>query len=120
MRPAPLTRPAGRPSLADEFDSVAAENADAGPRAGKTLLVLLMLVLAAATFSYLSAYAVSDALVSADVLKPPSAGPDPRPRWMAVTFAGVMGAFLAVGLTARLASGRQLRRIDAMTDDGAV
>lgn len=104
------------PRLVDDLD--AADATAAPPRAGKTLPVLLMLVLAAATFSYLSAYAVSDALVSADVLKRWPAGTDPRPRWMAVTFAAVMSCFLVAGTAARALSRRQLRRIDAMSEEG--
>ena len=76
-----------------------------------------MLVLAAATFSYLWAYAATDALVAADVMPRWADGTDPRPRRLAVTFAGVLGAFLVAGTTARLLSGRQLRRIDAMTEE---
>jgi len=87
------------------------------PPKSRTLLVLLMLVGAAATFSYLWAYAVPDALIAADVLRRWPEGADPRPRRMAMVFAGVLGAFLILGVVARLLSGRHLRRIDAMSDE---
>jgi hypothetical protein len=85
-------------------------------RAG-TLVVLLMLVLAAGTFSYLWAYAVTDALIEAGITSPWAAGTDPRPRRLGVAFAGLLGAFLVVGMVARVLSGRQLRRIDAMAEE---
>jgi TRAP-type C4-dicarboxylate transport system permease small subunit len=85
-------------------------------RGARTLFAMLVLVSAAATFSYLSAYAVSDALVSADVMKRWPDGSDPRPRNMACVFAGVLTFFVAVGVIARTLTGRQLRQIDAMSD----
>lgn len=86
------------------------------PRRFGTLLVLLMLVLCAATFSYLWAYAVPDALMSADVVARWPAGSDPRPRRLGITFASVMTCFLGLGIAARVLSGRQLRRIDAISE----
>ena len=80
----------------------------------RTLLVLLMLVVAAAAFSYLWAYAVPDVLIANDLLSRWPEGTDPRPRRLGVTFAGMMGAFLMLGMTARFVSSRQLRSIDAM------
>lgn len=83
----------------------------------RTLAVLMVLVTAAATFSYLWAYAVTDALVMADVMPRWADGTDPRPRRMGTTFAGLLGAFVLAGTAARVLSGRQIRRIDAMTEE---
>ncbi|HEX8912725.1 MAG TPA: hypothetical protein VF796_10235 [Humisphaera sp.] len=87
------------------------------PRKPKALVVLGMLVAAAAAFSYLSAYALVDALVAADIVHrwPPDA--DPRPRWLAVTFASVLAAALAAGFVFRTVSQRHLRQIDGMGDE---
>lgn len=84
---------------------------------GRALVVLTLLVLAALLFSYLGTYAVSAALVSADVLPPWSANADPRPRWMAWVFGALVAVFLSVGGAARFLSSRQLRRIDAMAEE---
>jgi len=54
----------------------------ATPRA---LTVLAMLALAALTFSYLGAYAVTNALVAENVISPFAQGRDPRPRWRQAT-----------------------------------
>lgn len=89
----------------------------APPRKPRTLIVLLMLVLAAGTFSYLWAYAVPDALIAAEVLSRWPEGKDPRPQRLGVAFAGLMGTFLIFGVAARFLSGRQMRRIDAMGDE---
>ncbi len=87
------------------------------PREPRTSVVLLMLVAAAAAFSYLWAYAATDVLVSAGVTPPWRDGADPRPARLGLTFVGVLGTFLLVGMTARTLSGRQLRRIDAMMEE---
>lgn len=87
------------------------------PRAPRLIVVLLMLVGAAATFSYLMAYAVPDALMAADMLGRWPEGADPRPRRFGLTFGCVMGASLLLGAVARFMTGRQLRRIDAMSDE---
>ena len=87
-----------------------------GPRRSNTLVVLTLLVLAAATFSYLGAFAVSDALVSADVLPRRPPGEDPRPGWTLNGFVALLTVFSLAALAARFASRRQLRRIDAMAD----
>ncbi len=89
----------------------------APPRKPRTMVVLLMLVAAAATFSYLCAYALPDALIDADILPRWQSGPDPRPRRLAVTFAGLMSLFLTFGLVARILSARQMKRIDEMGEE---
>ena len=83
----------------------------------KTLSVLILLMFAAVTLSYLIAYAAPGALVSADVLAPWPSYADPRPRWMFVSFAGLMGAFIVITGLFRLLGRIQIRQIDAMTDD---
>ncbi len=83
----------------------------------KTVLVLGLLALTSLTFSYLGAYAVSGAMVSADMLRPWPAGADPRPKWLAIGFCALLVSFLVVGGVARCMSRRQLRRIDEMADD---
>lgn len=88
-----------------------------GPRAPRTATVLALLAAAALTFSYLGAYAASDALVAADVLSRWPAGTDPRPRWMLGGFAVLMGLFVVAAVFARFVSRRQLRRIDAMAEE---
>lgn len=88
---------------------------DAPPRP-HTLTVLLLLIAAAATFSYLGAYAVSDALVNADVLPHWSPGADPRPGWMLSGFGVLLLTFLTVAGAARFFSRRQLRKIDEMAE----
>ena len=80
--------------------------------------MLGLLATAALTFSYLGAYAVSDALVRADVLPRWPAGADPRPRWMIGGFAVLMGLSLGAAGVARFVSRRHLRRIDAMAEEG--
>ncbi|QOV87396.1 hypothetical protein [Humisphaera borealis] len=87
------------------------------PRKPRTLHVLLMLVIAAAAFSYLWAYALPDVLIANDLLPRWPDGTDPRPRRLGIAFAGVMGAFLALGMMARIVSSRQMRSIDAMGDE---
>lgn len=83
----------------------------------RTLTVIIMVSVFAVIFSYLVAFAVTGALVSADVIKrwPPAS--DPRPRWFLVTFLVVTSTFALIGGMARLSSRRQLRKIDAMMED---
>ena len=83
----------------------------------RTVTVLLLLVVAALTLSYLASYAVSDALVNANVLAAWSPGADPRPTWMLKSFLGLCGAFAVIGTLARTASHRQLRRLDALAEE---
>ena len=77
----------------------------------RTLAVLVLLATAAASFSYLGAFAFTGLLVSADLLDrwPPNA--DPRPRWMTIAFAAMIGVFLLVGLCCKWTSWRQAREL---------
>lgn len=87
-------------------------------RRPRTLTVLAVLMAVALVFSWLFAYAFADALVSAELLKPWSKHSDPRPRWLLGCFTGLMVVFGSIALVARALSRRQLRRIDAMDEDG--
>lgn len=86
-------------------------------RRPNSLMVLALLMAVALVFSWLLAYALAEALVSAELLSPWTAGADPRPRWLLGCFVGLMTLFGTVALLARHLSRRQLRRIDAMSDD---
>jgi hypothetical protein len=83
----------------------------------RTLSVLILLMFAATIISYLVAYAAPSALVSADVLAPWPSYADPRPRWMFVSFCGLMGTFIVITGLFRILSRLQIRQIDAMVDD---
>lgn len=94
--------------------------ADDAPPAGgrRTLCVLGLLVATALLFSYLGAYAVTDALIAADVMPRRPADPDLRPRLFLLGSVTLMGCFGACAIAARILSHRQLQRIDAMVDEG--
>ena len=87
--------------------------AETKPRTGS---VLALLLIAAATFSYLGAFAIPDALVRANVVRPFPHNPDPRPLWAMTGFAGVLTAFLLMALLMRYLSWRQFRKIDRMSE----
>ena len=80
--------------------------------------MLVVLIAAAAGFSYLGAYAVADALRTAEVITWP-ADADPRPRWMVFGFTTLLALFLAMSVVMRRVSKRQLRRIDELSEDTA-
>jgi len=86
-------------------------------RIKKTCFAIMVLLVTAAMFSYLLAYAMTDALATAKVLPRYESSNDPRPMWMVRAFVCLTCTFLAVGGLARLLSRRQLQRIDAMADD---
>lgn len=85
-----------------------------------TAKVLTLLALTSLTFSYLGSYAVAGALVSAEVIRPWSAGTDPRPKWLAIGFCSLLATFILLGGVVRCLSRRQLRRIDEMAQEDAV
>ncbi len=87
-----------------------------GPRAS-TVQVLGLLVSTAFALSYLGAYAFTNALLDAGMLQPWGSGPDPRPRWMALTFVTLLALFGTAGFFCRVMSSRQLRSIDALADE---
>lgn len=84
-------------------------------RTAPTLVVLLLLVLAAAIFSYLWAYGVDPSLVAGHLAQPRDSDVDSRPRQMLFAFSAIFGCFLFFGGILRWTSHRQLRRIDAMS-----
>ena len=89
------------------------------PPRPKTATVVSLLVGAALILSYLAAYAVTNALVAADVISPWPRDRDPRPRWMGVGFFALITMFAVAGAVVRVMSRRQLHKIDEMetTDD---
>lgn len=82
----------------------------------RTLNVLVLLAAVALIFSYLGAYAVTNALVKADLLDKWPPGSDPRPRWMMISFAGMLGLFILAGGFLRWSTNRQLHRMDVMEE----
>ena len=82
----------------------------------RTLTVLGLLAVTALTFSYLGSYAVTNALVANEVMRPWSDGQDPRPRWLVTGFCVLMLVFIAVGGFFRVLSRRELKQIAAMDE----
>ena len=82
----------------------------------RTWTVLGLLVAAAGTFSYLGAFAVTDALAKVDVIHPVSKEHDPRLLWAAIGFVTIMSLFLVVAVVMRHLSARQFKCIDQMTE----
>lgn len=89
----------------------------AEPPRPKTLTVLATLMGVALLVSWLVAYAFFDALVAAELVARSTGSSDPRPRWLLGVFTGLMSLFGLVALLLRGLSGRQLRRIDEMSED---
>jgi hypothetical protein len=87
------------------------------PKDPKTATVLALLGSAALIFSYLGAYKVSAALVSAELISPWSPASDPRPKWLIIGFLITIATFALVGCVMRLASCRSLRDIDNIAND---
>lgn len=86
------------------------------PRRASTLHVLLLLVAASAVISFLASYAAADVLVRSEVIPRWADGSDPRPKWMAMGFCVLLGAFATIGAIARQSSRGELKRIDAMLE----
>ncbi len=82
----------------------------------KTSTVLALLAVISAVFSYLGAYAMANALVAAEMIRPWSADHDPRFLWFLIGFVVLLGIFLSIGVAARYVSARNLKQIDAMED----
>lgn len=85
-----------------------------GPARPRTATVIILLTITAAIFSYLGSYAMANALVAAEVLKPWPANHDPRPRWFLIGFTVLICLFGLIGLAVRHFSVRQLQEIDQM------
>jgi hypothetical protein len=107
-----MSRQTTRPALGD--DAAADDILEPKPN---TVVVLGLLTMTSFTFSYLGTYALSKALVRADVLRPWPADSDPRPRWLAVVFCVLLGTFGLVGAAARHLSKRHLKQIDRMSEE---
>ena len=82
-----------------------------------TLSVLIVLMFAAVTISYVFAYGASGALIAANILAPWPPYDDPRPRWMVTSFVLLLSSFTLVTLFFRMLSRLSMRRIDAIVDE---
>jgi uncharacterized membrane protein YphA (DoxX/SURF4 family) len=82
-----------------------------------TSTVLILLALTAAIFSYLGAFAMVNALIAAEVIKPWPRDHDPRWMWFAAGFVTLMALFLVIGGVAKRVSARNLREIDKMEEE---
>ena len=78
----------------------------------RTTTVIALSAITAAIFSYLSAYALANVLVAADMLKPWPRDADPRPKWFFLNFLILICIFFAIACIARAASRQQLKQID--------
>ena len=67
-------------------------------------------------FSYLGAFAVTNALVAADLIEKWPPGTDPRPRWMLRGFVGSVIAFAAIAALLKFSS-REAKYDDADDTD---
>jgi hypothetical protein len=85
------------------------------PRA-RTLNALLLLVVVAIVLSYLFGYAMTNALIAAEIVPPWTPGHDPRPMRMLIIFGTLLGVFGLAGAIFRVLSRRQLRSLDALAD----
>jgi hypothetical protein len=89
------------------------------PQRPRTATVLGLLVGAAAILSYLGAYAMANALVAAEVVKPWPREQDPRFRWFLVGFVVLVSLFAGLGAMFRFFGSRHLKQIDEMEQTDA-
>jgi hypothetical protein len=82
----------------------------------KTLNVLALLVCAAGVFSYLGAYALTNAMVASGLMEKWPTDHDPRSRWMFLIFASLMGAFLVLAIFFKVTNWRAMRHMDKLAD----
>jgi hypothetical protein len=87
-----------------------------GMKPPRTMTVMVFLAVFATVLSWISCYAIPNALVAADVLKPFTSGPDPRPRWMVTAFIIIFGACGLISMLLGFMSRRQLKKIDSTAD----
>ena len=87
------------------------------PSPPRTFTVVGTLVGVALVASYLFAYALTNALVAADVVSRWQPGHDPRPARMCIGFVGMMVVFTIIAGVAQWMSRRQLKRIDEMEEE---
>jgi hypothetical protein len=83
----------------------------------RTTSVLALLAAAALIFSYLFSYALTNALVAANLMQSWQPGHDPRPRRMLIGFVSVLILIMTIAAIARWVSKRQLARIDEMEEE---
>ncbi len=83
----------------------------------KTATVLALLFTAAVTLSYLGAYAISTALVQADIIRGWSYEDDPRPRWMITGVITYVRRLLVPRRGLACSASAQLQRLDALADE---
>ena len=88
-------------------------------RLTRKVLVFGLLTGAALAFSYLGAFAISELLIRAGVVEPWSPDRDPRPHWMLVSFGTMTGGFCLIALLLKWTTGRQMKRLDALSEDAA-
>ena len=100
-------------SRAPDFDDDADASPDIRP---KTSSVLVLLFLAAGLFSYIGAYPMTTALISANLLTPVTAEHDPRPIWAGSAFVAILVLAGLVALVLRFVSRQSLKRIDTMEE----
>lgn len=86
-------------------------------QAPRTATVFVFLAASAMVLAWLAVYPVTNALIAVDLIPAWSRELDPRPGWMLRAFLGIFFAFAGFGAMFRWLSNRQLRRIDAMSDD---
>ena len=82
-----------------------------------TVSVMVVLMFAAVTISYVFAYGASNALISANILPPWPSYDDPRPRWMVTAFVLLLGTFTVITMFFRMLGRQSLRRIDSIAND---
>ncbi len=88
-----------------------------GMKPPRTTKVMVVLAVFAVVLSWISCYAIPNALVAADVLKPfGTHEADPRPRWMVTAFVVIFAALGLFGMLLGWMSRRQLRKIDSTAD----
>jgi len=80
----------------------------------KTATVFGLLVGAAGILSYLGAYAMTNAMVAAELLKPWPRDHDPRLKWFLTGFVVLIGLFGGIGALLRFIGSRHLKQIDEM------
>jgi hypothetical protein len=100
-------------SRAMDFDRDDESPPDVRPR---TSTVLVLLVLAAALFSYIGAYPMTKALAGANLIAPITSEHDPRPIWAASAFVAMLLAAGMVAVALRFMSRQQLKSIDTMEE----
>ena len=82
----------------------------AKPRTG---VVVVLLLAAAVTLSWLGSFALMNVLVSVNMMKQWSPGRDPRLRTFFLEFVSMVGVFVVVHVLVRAIGALQMRRMDA-------